>query len=322
MNAKTSLKGKLQNTSNIISLIIVLIIICIAFTCLSPYFLSIKNFLNIGTAASITGIMAAGSMVVMLLGHIDMSQYAILSLSSIVAALMLQNNCSLPLTILVTLLTGLACGAVNGLIVSCLKISGIICTMGTMNIFRGIAYLVTSGSSVMVKNTAFSYIGRGYIFDTIPFAVLLMAVVFLMEAYMLKYTSFGRKVYAVGGNEKASFLAGINSNAVKFSSMLISGFTAAVAGLVCCSQVGSAVPSVGQGSEMSVLSAVILGGVSLSGGKGKVSGTVLGIFILAVIQNGMTLLSIPSFYQYIINGTVLILAVLMDIIKSGALKRK
>ncbi len=322
MKTKGSLREKFQNSGNTFSLIIVMLIICAAFSFMSPYFLSVKNFLNIASAASIIGIMAAGSMIVMLLGQIDMSQYAVLTLSSMLTAMMLEKGYSVIVVIAATMLVGFVCGLFNGAIIAYLKIPGIICTMGTMNIFRGIAYLSTDGSSVMIKNDLYSFIGRGYILNRIPFSVILMAIVFLVVAYVLKYINFGRKIYAVGGNESAAYLAGVNSSAIKFGALVISGLCAAFAGLVNSSQVGAAVPSTGEGSEMDVLSAVILGGVSLTGGKGKVSGTILGVFILATIRNGMTLLSIQSFYQKLINGTVLILAVLLDVLKSGALKKK
>lgn len=322
MKSKGLPLNRFRNSSNTFSLFIVLIILCVVFSFLSPFFLQLTNFFNIGTASSITGIMAAGSMIVMLVGHIDMSQYAVLTLSSMVTALMLEAQMPLAATMLAALAVGILCGMVNGAIFAYVKIPGIICTMGTMSIFRGIAYLLTSGKSVMFKHEIFSYIGRGYVFGIIPFAVILMIIVFLLVAYVLKCTNFGRKIYAVGGSERASYLAGINASAIKFWAMLLSATCASIAGFVNSSQVGAAVPSTGQGAEMDVLSAVILGGVSLSGGKGTVSGTVLGILILAVIQNGMTLLSIPSFYQMLINGTVLVLAVFLDVLRSGALKKK
>lgn len=311
-----------QQSGTTISLIIVYIIICIIFSFLSEYFLTVKNFLNIGTYASITGVMAAGVTVAMLLGHIDMSQYATLTIATMTVALMLQKNMPVGLTVAAAAAVGILCGAVNGSLISIFKIPGIIVTMGTMQVFRGIAYLTTNGNTVMIQNTSFGYIGKGYLFGGIPFSILLMLVVFGIISYILKYTNFGRKIFAVGGNEQVSYLSGINIGAVKFWGMIISGICAAIAGLITCSQVGAAIPSTGTGSEMEVLSAVILGGVSLSGGKGKISGTVIGVLILATIQNGMTLLSLQSFYQMIINGTVLILAVMLDVIKSGALKRE
>lgn len=315
-------KKKLTSASNTWSLVIVLILICAVFTVLSPYFLSLKNFLNIGTYAAIVGVMGAGVTVAMLLSNIDLSQYSVLTLASMVATILMQNGASLFVAIIAALAVGVVCGIINGTLIAWLKISGIITTMGTMQIFRGVAYLMTNGKTVMVLNKSYDVIGRGYLFKTIPVAILIMIFVFAVIFYVLKYTSFGRKVFAVGGNESSCYLSGIKVPMIKFYAMIISSVCASIAGLITSSQVGAAVASTGVGAEMGVLAAVILGGISLTGGRGKISGTVIGIFILAIIQNGMTLLSIASFYQMIINGSILIIAVFIDVLRRGVLSKK
>jgi len=313
---------KLKNSSTTFSLVIVYLVICIVFANLSPYFFSVNNFLNIGIYSSIIGIMGAGVTVAMLLGAIDISQYSVATIASIVSAVLLSKGIGNGPVILIALLIGIVAGSVNGLLVSILKISPIIATLGTMQIFRGIAYLVTSGKTIMIDSEEFAYIGTGYLFDRIPLPIIIAVVVFIITYYVLRYTAFGRKIFAVGDNEDASYLSGINVVGIKFGALVICSMTAAIAGLILSSQIGAAIPSTGTGQEMGVLSAVILGGISLNGGKGRVSGTVIGILILATIQNGLTLLSVQSFYQMIINGLVLILAVLMDVVRSGELKKK
>lgn len=315
-------RKKLTSASNTWSLVIVLILICAVFTVLSPYFLSLKNFLNIGTYAAIVGVMGAGVTVAMLMANIDLSQYSVLTLASMVATILMQKGASVFVAIIAALAVGVVCGIINGTLIAWLKISGIITTMGTMQIFRGVAYLMTNGKTVMVLNKNYDVIGRGYLFKTIPVAILIMIFVFAIIFYILKYTSFGRKVFAVGGNESSCYLSGIKVPMIKFNAMIISSTCAAVAGLITSSQVGAAVASTGVGAEMGVLAAVILGGISLTGGRGKISGTVIGIFILAIIQNGMTLLSIASFYQMIINGSILIIAVFIDVLRRGVLSKK
>ncbi len=315
-------KNKLTSSSNTLSLIIVYVLICLAFSLLSPFFLSLKNFLNIGIYTSIVGVMGAGVMVAMLLANIDLSQYAVLTLASMVSALLLQAGAGVFAACIAAVAVGVICGVINGVLIAWLKISGIIATMGTMQIFRGFAYLMTEGKTVMITNDSYGMIGKGYIFNTIPVSIIILILVFALIFYILKCTSFGRKVFAVGGNESASFLSGINVPSIKFFAMIISSVCAALAGLITSSQVGAAVASTGVGQEMGVLAAVILGGISLTGGRGKVSGTIIGILILSTIQNGMTLLSIPSFYQMIINGSVLIIAVFIDVLRRGALKKK
>ena len=311
-----------KSSNTTVSLVLVYIVICVVFAILSPYFLSVRNFLNIGMFTSIIGVMAAGVTVAMLLGAIDISQWSVAAISGLTAASMLKDGQSLILILVVCLLIGLACGAVNGLLVAIFKIPAIIATIGTMLIFRGIAYLSVNGLTIMVDNKPFEAIGTGRIFDVIPISMVIVVAVLLIIYYILNFTSFGRKVYAVGGNVNASYLAGINVQAVTFGAMVICAVCAAFSGLMVTAQVGAAIPSTGEGSEMDVLAAVILGGISLSGGKGRISGTVIGILILATIQNGLTMLSVPSFFQMIIRGLVLILAVLMDVVRSGALKKQ
>lgn len=320
--AQSKIKLQINKSDTTFSLILVYIVICVIFSILSPYFFTIKNLLNIGLFASFIGVMAAGVTVAMLFGAIDISQYAVATLSGLFGGLLLNAGFGTLWTIILCLGVGAICGAINGTLVAYLKISGIIATLGTMQIFRGAAYLITKGLTIEITDKKFALIGKGYIFKIIPIAIIIMVVLFLIIFYILKYTSFGRKIFAVGGNEQASFLSGINVNLTKFGGLVICGACSALAGLILASQVGAAVPSSGVGSEMGVLSAVILGGVSLSGGKGRISGTVIGVLILATIQNGLTLLSVQSYYQMIINGLVLILAVLMDIVRSGAFKKK
>ncbi|MBC5647626.1 ABC transporter permease [Christensenella tenuis] len=319
---RKGLIGAIKNSGTTFSLVIVYIIMCIIFGLLSPHFFTVNNFLNIGIYSSIIGVMGAGVTVAMLLGAMDISQYATATLASIVAAMLLQEEVNLFVVIIAAIAVGISCGAVNGVLVAVLKIPAIIVTLGTMQIFRGIAYLLAGGKTIMIKNADFDLIGKGYIGNTIPICIVIMVLVFILIYYLLRHTGFGRTVYAVGGNESASYLSGINVVRVKFLALVLCGVCSAVAGLITSSQVGAAIPSNGVGSEMGVLSAVILGGISLSGGKGRISGTIIGVLILATIQNGLTLLSVQSFYQMIINGIVLILAVLMDVIRRGVLKKQ
>jgi len=319
---KTSLISKIKGSGTTLSLFLVYIILCVVFFIMSPFFLTLNNFLNIGTHSSIVGVMAVGVTISMLLGAIDISQYSVAALAGMVAAVMMGNETHAFVAVAVALLVGILCGMVNGLLVAVLKIPAVIATLGTMQIFRGFAFLTTEGSTVMIANPTYSLFGRGFILNTIPIALVIVAVAFILGHLLLKYTKFGRYVFAVGGNESASYLTGINIAKVKMKALIISGFCAALAGVIISSQVGAAIPMTGVGMEMGVLSAVILGGISLSGGKGKMSGTLIGVLILATIQNGLTLLSVRTFYQMIINGLVLILAVTLDVIRSGALSKK
>ncbi|TFG59871.1 MAG: ABC transporter permease, partial [Spirochaetales bacterium] len=216
---------------------------------------------------------------------------------------------------------GLAMGAMNATLVSVFKIAAIIATLGTMQIFRGTAWLIKD-ATVMVKDPIILMLGRGRLFDVIPYVTIIAVVILAIIYYVLNFTSFGRKVYMVGGNEHASYLSGININRIKFISFVISGVTAGIAGFLLAGQVGAALPQSGAGTEMSTISAVILGGISLTGGKGKIAGIILGILILQTINNGLTLLSVNAYFQMVVSGSVLLIAVMIDVVRSGALKKQ
>jgi len=212
-------------------------------------------------------------------------------------------------------------GAINSTLVSVFKIAAIITTLGTMQIFRGAAWLIKD-ATVMVTDPVILMLGRGRLFGVIPSVTIIAVVILAIVYYILNFTSFGRKVYMVGGNERASYLSGINVNRVKFVSFVISGLAAGISGFLLAGQVGAALPQSGAGTEMNTIAAVILGGISLSGGKGKLSGTILGILILQTINNGLTLLSVNAYWQMVVSGGVLLLAVMIDVIRSGALRKQ
>ena len=307
-----------------LSLVIALVITAIVFTIISPnhVFLTMKNFSNILVNSSITAIMAAGAMVAMLLGSMDISQYAVATLASVTAAMMMERGTPFVLALLALLAISALCGLINGLLFAKFKVPGVVTTMGTMQIFRGIAYIISGAKTVMIENEAYRVVGRTYIFGIIPVSILLLVLVILITFYVLNYTSFGRKVYAVGGNKQASYLSGISADKIGFGAMMYSAICAGVGGFLLSSQTSAAIPSSGTGKEMSILSGIILGGISMSGGKGKVSGTVLGLLVIATIKNGLTLCNVDAFVQMIVEGSILIVAVLIDLLRNGSYKRQ
>jgi len=221
--------------------------------------------------------------------------------------------------IFAAIMVGVICGVINGTLVTIFRINPIITTLGTMMIFRGICYILTSSKILYISSEVFSFIGRGY-FWGIPISLIILIAVYAGTGYMLKFTAFGRKVYCVGANPNASYLAGININKTRMYGLIFSSVMASVAGIISASQVGAAIPTSGLGAEMEIPAAVLLGGISLTGGKGKLSGTFLGLLILVIISNGLTLLSVQSYYQMLIRGLVLILAVAIDSLKGGGYK--
>ena len=320
---KGGIRQFINNSGTSFSLLIALIIACAVYTIVSPkhVFFTMRNFSNILVNSSITSIMAAGCTVAMLLGGMDISQYAIATLASVVAALCIQSGMPVWLAVVLMLLVAAAAGAVNSVFVALLKIPAVITTMGTMQIFRGVAYIISNAKTIMINAPGYLVVGRSYIFNVIPVSILLMLVGYAITFYVLKYTSFGRKVFAVGGNPAASYLSGISAPRIQFGAMMYSAVCAGIGGFLLSSQTGAAIPSSGAGSEMSILAGVILGGISLSGGKGKISGTVLGVLVIATIKNGLTLCNVNSFIQMIVEGSILIAAVVLDLLRNGAYRR-
>ncbi|MDC7126910.1 MAG: ABC transporter permease [Spirochaetales bacterium] len=317
---KKSFLKILSGADNTLSLAIALLLLCIAWSILSPYFLTVKNIMNLFMFASILAIRASGLTVSMIMGGMDISQNSVGAVTALMCALVSLMGAPWWAVLLMAIGLGLLMGAINATLVSIFKIAAIITTLGTMQIFRGAAWLIKD-ATVMIKDPVLLQIGRGRLFGVVPYIAIIAAIILFIIHYVLKWTSFGRKVYMVGGNEQASYLSGINADRVKFIAFLISGLTAGIAGFLLACQVGAALPQSGAGTEMATVSAVILGGVSLAGGSGRILGTILGVMILQTINNGLTLLSVNAYYQMVVSGGVLLIAVLIDVIRSGALKK-
>lgn len=298
------------------SLIVAIFLVSTVISFQSPYFLTIKNMLNMGLAGSVTGIMAAGLTISMIMGAFDLSQYAVATLSSIICATMMRAGIPISVCLIAAVAAGVLCGAFNGLMVTVFKINPIISTLGTQMIFRALCYIITSSKSLETNHPVMNFLGRGYVLG-IPVSLLLLILIYLVLAFIVKYTSFGRSVYAVGANATASYLAGINISRVRIGGLIVSSTCAALAGILAAAQVGVAIPSNGVGTEMEITTAVLLGGLSLAGGKGKLSGTFLGLILLTIINNGLTLLSVQSYYSMLVRGLVLVLAVLIDSLRGG-----
>ena len=219
------------------------------------------------------------------------------------------------LAVLAGIALGGLCALINAVIITKGRVVAFITTLGTMTIFRGLAQIVSGGKTILISDGMFKASGRTYLFHVIPIPVIVMILTFVIFGIVLKYTKFGRQVYAVGGNSQASFLAGIQVTNTHMAIYTIERFCAGVAGIMLAAQSGAGIPSAAGDINMESISAVILGGVSLSGGKGKITGTVLGVLILACLNNGLNLLAVPAFYQEVIRGIVLILAVWFDMMK-------
>jgi ribose transport system permease protein len=302
-------------TVDFISIILAYVVIVVFFAFSSEYFFSVRNFLNIGMYASIIGISACGMTLVLVSGHIDLSVGSIMALSGMVLGKMIPETGSvLPYFILALVVAGIA-GAINGLLITKVKVNAFITTIATMQIFRGISYILSKSKTITIPNPGLKWIGRGYTLG-IPNALLLFVLFVVLFYYISRYTIFGRRLYVIGGNAQAAYLSGIHVSRIILLVYIINGLAAGVSGIILSSQIGAAMPQSGSGIEFEVISAVILGGTSLSGGKGSLIGTFIGGLLLATLNNGMVMLNIPSYWQSVIIGVVLVFAVSFDVIKN------
>lgn len=291
---------------------VVLIALFIFFSFASKSFLVANNLLNVARQISMLGIAAVGMTFVLLLGGIDLSIGSMITLVNIVTAyLMVNKGISPVIACLVSILLSLVIGFINGWIIANIKIAPLIVTLSMMIILEGFAYMISKGLPIFGFPKSFSFIGQGYI-SKIPVPVIIMVIVLIIGSIILNKTYFGRYFYAVGGNEEAAELSGINVKRVKYLVYTLSSFFAAIAGIVMLSRTNSGQVLSGKGFEFDVLTACVLGGVSPTGGQGKVANIVAGILILGVLSNGMVLLNVSQYTQMVIKGLVLLLAVAYD----------
>lgn len=292
-----------------------LIIFGVIVSILNPRFLSSANLLNILRQTSINAIIAAGMTFVILTGGIDLSVGSILAICGAVSASMLAGGVNGYIVLIVTLILGTILGAISGSFISYGKLQAFITTLVAMTLLRGATLVFTNGKPISMgfgdNAMLFDTIGGGYLLG-IPVPIYIMVVVFVICNYILKNTKFGRYVFAVGGNEEATKLSGINVEKLKVKVYAISGGLAALAGIIITSRLGSAQPTAGTGYELDAIAAVVLGGTSLSGGVGSISGTITGALIIGVLGNALNLLDVSSYYQMMIKALVILAAVLID----------
>lgn len=302
----------MRNISQLGPLIgLVLIMIILGF--LSDSFFTLDNILNLLRQISINALIAFGMTFVILTGGIDLSVGSILAFGSAITAGMLASGMDPLLAVLIGLLAGAVMGAFNGFVITKGKVAPFIATLATMTIFRGATLVYTDGRPItgLSDSFVFEMIGKGYVFG-VPFPAILMIIVFFILFFILRKTVFGRQVYSVGGNEEASILSGIKADRVKIWVYSLTGMLSVLAGIILTSRLNSAQPTAGTMYELDAIAAVVLGGTSLAGGRGRIVGTLIGALIIGVLDNGLNLLNVSSFYQQIVKGGVILLAVLLD----------
>ncbi|MEI3168527.1 MAG: ribose ABC transporter permease [Lachnospiraceae bacterium] len=304
-------KKKLINQINIYRSVLILLVICVFATILSPSFLSVTNLFNVFKQITVAGIVGCGMTFVILTGGIDLSVGSILGLSGVLASGVLASTGNTAVAVAVSLTVGIACGAVNGFFVSVCGIPPFISTLGMMTLLRGVILVYTKGSPIPIKSDAYKFFGKGSIAG-IPVPVIILIIVFLLAHYILTQTSYGRSVYAVGGNREAARLSGIRVKTSEFLVYTLNGLMCGMAGLILTARLGSAQSTSGTGIEMDAIAAVILGGTSLSGGVGFVLPTVVGAMIMGIIDNILTLMNVNPHATNIVKGAVILIAVLVD----------
>lgn len=300
-----------------IGILVGLLILCVGLSILTDKFATVTNFFNIIKQITINLYLACGMTFVILLGGIDLSVGSVIAVSGCISAGMATwVGLPVPVAILIGIVCGMLIACVNGVIVSKTNIPAFITTLATMNIGRGIARVYTDNQTISVLQPSYTFLGTGKIFG-IPVQLFMIIAVIALSSFILNRTKLGKHIYAVGGNKTAAEYSGINTKKVTFFVFLFSGLLAAIAGILTCGRTFSATISMGQSAEMDAIAAVVLGGTSMSGGKGKISGTVIGVLIIGVLNNGMNLLGIDSSWQYIVQGIVILIAVYIDYIRNG-----
>ena len=292
-----------------------LVLLSAAVALCSSRFLTASNLLTVLRQTSINVVIATGMTFVILTGGIDLSVGSTLAFAGVVMAALLATQLPLIVSLVLVLVLGAAIGAVTGLVITKGKVQPFIATFVFMTVLRGATLVFTNGTPVPADEgphaDAFAFLGQGYLLD-VPVPIFLMIAVLGIAYYVLRHTRFGRYVYALGGNEEAARLSGLRTRSIKTAVYAVSGLLAALAGIISTARLSSAQPTAGTGYELDAIAAVVVGGTSLSGGSGQIAGTLVGALIIGILNNALNLLDVPSYYQMIAKGVIILIAVLLD----------
>jgi len=304
------------------AIFIVFLLEVLFFALMNKNFFTVSNALNVLRQSAMIGVTAVGVMMVLLIGGIDLSPGSQVAFVNILCAyLMVRAEWGIIPSILVCLLVSMASGLMMGLLVTLCKIPPFIATLAFMNILEGVALTICGGLPISGFDPAFKVIGQGYV-GIVPVPVIIMIVAFIICGILLSKTYFGRYLYAIGGNEEAARLSGINVSAYKCIVYSLSALCASIGGIISLSRLNSGSPKTGSGLEFDVITALVLGGVSISGGYGKTSGAIVGVLIMSVLKNGLTMMNVDDYTQTIISGVVLALAVSIDCLQRKSTGKK
>jgi ribose transport system permease protein len=292
-----------------------LAVLCIVIAIRSPIFLTQRNIMNVLRQISSNMYLATSMTLILIAGGIDLSVGSGISLIGIMSAALLMIHMPVPLVVLVCLFTGAFYGMINGVIISTTKLPPFIVTFSMMSILRGISYVSTGAATIRIENEHFITIGTGYL-GPIPLPVVYMTIILIGIFFLLNKSILGRHLYAIGGNEKAAVYSGINVRRIRLFAYVFSGIMSAVAGITLAARSYSGNPVFGNGAEMDAIAACVLGGISMTNGTGYIGGTLIGALIIGIMNNGLNLMGVDSFWQQILKGVVILIAVYVDYIKS------
>ena len=308
MNKKKAV-NHIQDFGALIALVLLIVVIGV----ISPEFRTVGNFLSLLRQSSINGLIAFGMTCVILTGGIDLSVGSVLALSTALCAGFISGGMPVGAAMILALVIGTGLGAISGVLVTKGRLQPFIATLVTMTVYRGLTMIYMDGKPISNLGDSFTLkvVGKGNFYH-IPIPVILFILILLLFMFLLEKTTFGRRVYATGSNWQAAKLAGVNIHLTKLAVYAISGGMAALSGLILLSRLGSAQPTLGDGYELDAIAAVALGGTSMNGGRGRIWGTFVGVLIIAVLNNGLNILGVSSYYQDVVKGIVILIAVLSD----------
>lgn len=289
----------------------VLLLMCVALAFLAPNFLTLDNLFNILRSVSMLGLIAFGMTMVIIAKEIDISVGSTVAFAGCLVAWLTSHSVPIPLGIVLTIASGFAIGLFTGFLRVKYDVPSFISTLALFTALRGLALMITQGFPIAPFPEWYYFLGGGYVFG-VPFPAIILLVVFAVTYFVMNHTTFGVAVYAVGGNEEAARLSGINVALVKYLVFAITGALAATSGVLLSSRIMSGTPTVAQQWELDAITAVIIGGASFAGGVGSVRGTLVGLIFIGVIVNGMTLLDVQPYYQYLVRGGLILVAVLVN----------
>lgn len=297
-----------------LAILVAFIILCVGLSIATPAFFTKDNILNVLRQVATNSNLAIGLTMAIIIGGIDLSVGAVLAFSGLLCASFISDGMNLGLAVLLAFTLGALFGLLNGLIIAYTNMPPFVVTLATQNIARGIVNVYANGQPISARDPVFNFLGVGY-FLGIPLPVIYSFVLLAVMILILGRSKFGRQLYAVGGNEEAARFSGINIKKVKIIVYTLCGALASFSGIILAARMYSGQPTAGDGFELDAIAASVLGGVSFSGGVGKLGGTIIGVLVLGVLTNGLNLLNINSFWQYIIKGIIILLAVYLDILK-------